>query len=173
MVGGSRALPYVAPGALEQFRDPGAGVVLGYRERRARTRDERLSYAAFEEVFRGPEERVRERQRIYVELLADHEPVLDAGCGAASSSTAAGARRREHGGRRGRGDGRALPRQGSRGRCSATANEYLERARSDGELGAVFSAQVVEHIPYGELARFLQARRTRGCAPAACSSPRP
>ena len=32
-------------------------------------------YAAFEDVFRGPEERVRELLEPYVELLRGHEPV--------------------------------------------------------------------------------------------------
>ena len=38
-------------------------------------------YAAFEDIFRGPEERVRELLEPYVELLRGHEPVLDLGCG--------------------------------------------------------------------------------------------
>jgi SAM-dependent methyltransferase len=149
----SRALPYTAPGALEQFRDPVAGVVLGYRGVTAPARD---AYREFEEVFRGPEERVRERQRVFVDLVRDHEPVLDAGCG--------------------RGEFLDLLREsgvsyvgvdsdeGMAERCRAkghdqvervTANEYLERL-PDGQLGAVFSAQVIEHMPYPDLARFLE-----------------
>ena len=38
-------------------------------------------YDAFEEMFRGSEERVRELLQPYVPLLHEHEPVLDVGCG--------------------------------------------------------------------------------------------
>ena len=38
-------------------------------------------YRSFEDVFRGPEERIRAVLEPYVELLRGHEPVLDAGCG--------------------------------------------------------------------------------------------
>src|SRR5207247_7404481 len=38
-------------------------------------------YLGFENVFRGSEELIRERQRAYVEILASHAPVLDIGCG--------------------------------------------------------------------------------------------
>ena len=38
-------------------------------------------YAAFEDIFRGPEERVRELVEPYVELLRGHGPLLDVGCG--------------------------------------------------------------------------------------------
>jgi hypothetical protein len=38
-------------------------------------------YRSFEDVFRGPEERIRELLVPYVGLLRGHEPVLDVGCG--------------------------------------------------------------------------------------------
>src|SRR5207247_5658539 len=44
-------------------------------------RGEGSAYASFEDVFRGPEERVRRLVEPYVGLLRGHEPVLDVGCG--------------------------------------------------------------------------------------------
>src|SRR3954451_20335495 len=38
-------------------------------------------YFAFESVMRGSVEEIRERQRVYVDDLRDHQPVLDVGCG--------------------------------------------------------------------------------------------
>jgi SAM-dependent methyltransferase len=157
VVAGSRALPYVAGGVLEQFRDPFAGLVLGYRD----ARNGGAGYRAFEDVFRGPEERVAERQRVYLDLVAESEPVLDAGCG--------------------RGEFLDLLREagvacfgvdideGMVDRCRqkgheaveiGTANEYLEQL-PDGALGAVFSAQVIEHLPYPDLVRFLSLARAK------------
>jgi len=153
VIAGSRAVPYAAGDVLERFRAPVGGVVLGYRQ--GGDLADR-AYLSFEEVFRGPEERVRERQRIYVELLAGAGPVLDAGCGRGEFLD-------------------LLTEQGvpCKGvdldagmveRCRAKGhdvehrdvNEYLG-ALADGSLGAIFSAQVVEHMPYDELMRFLTA----------------
>ena len=153
VIAGSRAVPYAAGEVLERFRAPVGGIVLGYRQG-AEVADR--AYLSFEEVFRGPEERVRERQRIYVELLAEAGPVLDAGCG--------------------RGEfldlltERGVPCKGvdlDAGmveRCRAKGhdverrdvNEYLEGLGEEA-LGAIFSAQVVEHMPYDQLMRFLAA----------------
>ena len=38
-------------------------------------------YASFEDVFRGPEQLIRDRLRPYLPVLADNGPVLDIGCG--------------------------------------------------------------------------------------------
>src|SRR5579862_3895281 len=112
-------------------------------------------YVAFEQLFRGPAERVVELQRPYLTLLADHEPVLDVGCGRgeflellASEGVAA------------RGvDSDA----GMVARCRALgldveqgdANEHLS-GLPDGSLGAIFSAQVIEHLPHEQLSRLLE-----------------
>jgi SAM-dependent methyltransferase len=157
-IAGARAIPYAAPGALGQFRDPDLGVVLGYRQDGHRSED---TYREFEEVFRGPEERVRQRQRRFLELLDGHEPVLDVGCGRGEFLDLL----REHGLRymgvdlddgmvdRCRAKGHTSVEQG-------TGNDYLARI-PDESLGAVFSAQVIEHIPYPELLRFLELSHAR------------
>ena len=112
-------------------------------------------YVAFEQLFRGPAERVAELQRPYLALVRDHEPVLDVGCGrgefltllASEGIAARGvdsdagmvARCRELGLDVERGD----------------ANEHLD-GLPDGSLGTVFSAQVIEHLPHAELHRLLE-----------------
>jgi SAM-dependent methyltransferase len=40
-----------------------------------------FDYFGFEERFRGSEEDIKERQKVYVEFFKDVEPVLDVGCG--------------------------------------------------------------------------------------------
>jgi SAM-dependent methyltransferase len=153
----SRAVPYSAPGALEQFQQPSAGVVLGYRDGGV---ESQAKYLDFEQVFRGPEERVRERQQVYLDLVEPHQPVLDAGCGRgefldlmrergisylgvdADEAMAERCRAKGH-------DGVQV----------ADVNEYLEH--SGEELGAVFSAQLVEHLGHQELLRFLRLSHAR------------
>jgi SAM-dependent methyltransferase len=153
VVAGSRVVPYTSGGVLERFRTPHAGVVLGFRAGAPPAGE--AAYREFEEVFRGPEDRVAERQRGYVALLADHGPVLDVGCG--------------------RGELLDLLRQaGTEARGVDADPGMVERCREkglevqlgdagehlaelpDGSLGGVASAQLVEHIPYPELQRFLE-----------------
>ena len=116
------------------------------------------AYASFEDVFRGPEERVHELLEPYVERLRGHATVLDVGCG--------------------RGELLALLREAgveARGidsdlgmveRALARGLEveqgdgiaYLER-QPESSLGAVTAIHVVEHLPYEALERFFAAAR--------------
>ena len=117
-------------------------------------------YREFEAVFRGSEERVAASQRPYLALLEGHAPVLDAGCG--------------------RGEMLDLLRDrgiaaegvdadpGMVERCREKRHdvilgdvvEVLE-GRDDASLGAIFSAQLIEHLPRRELECFfpLSARK--------------
>ena len=112
-------------------------------------------YFAFESRMRGSVDLIRDRQRLYVDVLRDAAPVLDAGCGRgellgllreagveargidADSDMVAYAR----------GDGLDVE--------QADLVEYLERA-ADGSLGAIFMGQVVEHLPAPTLVRTFQ-----------------
>jgi SAM-dependent methyltransferase len=103
-------------------------------------------YFAFESRMRGSVDSIRDRQRVYVDVLRDAAPVLDAGCGRgellgllreagveargidADSDMVAYAR----------GDGLDVE--------QADLVDYLQRA-DDGSLGAIFMGQVVEHLP--------------------------
>jgi SAM-dependent methyltransferase len=102
-------------------------------------------YLGFEDIFRGSEDFVRERQRYYVSLMQGREPVLDVGC--------------EHG-VKARGID-VLPemvehaRQKGHAVARASANQYLMK-QPDESLGAVFSAQVIEHMSYDDLLAFLK-----------------
>lgn len=112
-------------------------------------------YFAFESRMRGSVESIRDRQRLYVDVLREAAPVLDAGCGRgellgllreagveargidADSDMVAYAR----------GDGLDVE--------QADLVEYLQRA-TDGSLGAIFMGQVVEHLPAPTLAQTFQ-----------------
>ncbi|MGZ8707741.1 MAG: class I SAM-dependent methyltransferase [Gaiellaceae bacterium] len=112
-------------------------------------------YFAFESRMRGSVDSIRDRQRLYVDVLRDAAPVLDAGCGRgellgllrdagieargidADSDMVAYAR----------GDGLDVE--------QADLVEYLQRA-DDGSLGAIFMGQVVEHLPAPTLVRTFQ-----------------
>jgi 2-polyprenyl-3-methyl-5-hydroxy-6-metoxy-1,4-benzoquinol methylase len=117
-------------------------------------------YFAFELRMRGLSESVQARQSRYVAALQAYVPVLDVGCG--------------------RGELLALLREAgveARGvdahadMVSRAVAEGLEVEQADavehldcleaGSLGAIFSAQLVEHLPAPMLVRFLDlARRT-------------
>jgi 2-polyprenyl-3-methyl-5-hydroxy-6-metoxy-1,4-benzoquinol methylase len=146
------ALPYMADSPFQCLPSP-VGEVLGYRSSTPmRTGDS--DYVDFEELFRGSTERVANSQRPYVALVRDHAPVLDVGCGrgeflgllAGEGISAYGV------------DSDA----GMVSRCRALgleasladANEHLASLQ-DGDLGTVFSAQLIEHLPHAELRRML------------------
>jgi SAM-dependent methyltransferase len=117
-------------------------------------------YFAFESRMRGSVDSIRDRQRLYVDVLRDAAPVLDAGCGRgellgllreagveargidADSDMVAYAR----------GDGLDVE--------QADLVEYLERA-DDGSLGAIFMGQVVEHLPAPTLVQTFQLAATK------------
>jgi O-antigen chain-terminating methyltransferase len=112
-------------------------------------------YFAFESRMRGSVDSIRDRQRLYVDVLRDAAPVLDAGCGRgellgllreagveargidADSDMVAYAR----------GDGLDVE--------QADLVEYLQAA-ADASLGAIFMGQVVEHLPAPTLVQTFQ-----------------
>jgi SAM-dependent methyltransferase len=150
-VGELNALPYIEDSPFASLQTP-VGEALGFDSRRLAGDDS--EYVAFEDLFRGSGERVRRSQRPYLALLHDHSPVLDIGCG--------------------RGEMLALLEEagipatgvdsddGMVARCRAAgldvafgdAAEHLRGLR-DGSLGAVFSAQVIEHLPFQTLRELL------------------
>jgi glycosyltransferase involved in cell wall biosynthesis/SAM-dependent methyltransferase len=153
LVAETRALPYVAGSPFEIFEEPVAGRVQGYGSRNGDV-EHRGTYDAFEDIFRGPEQFIRDRQRRYLHLLGDREPVLDIGCGRGEFLDLLRERGLEYAG--------IDPDPDMVGRCRAKghervevadANSYLEKCADD-SLGVIFCAQVVEHMPYEELLRF-------------------
>jgi SAM-dependent methyltransferase len=112
-------------------------------------------YFAFESRMRGSVESIRERQRRYLDDLRHQGPVLDVGCG---RGELVGLLREAGIDARGidadadmvafaRGEGLDVE--------QADAVAYLE-GLANGSLGAVFMAQVVEHLPPGTLVRVLE-----------------
>ena len=74
------AIPYMSDPSILETRDDAGRPAIGYR-RQAVEQGPAHSYAGFEDVFRGSENFIRERQRVYLPYLVDHDPVVDVGCG--------------------------------------------------------------------------------------------
>ncbi|HXN62191.1 MAG TPA: methyltransferase domain-containing protein [Acidimicrobiales bacterium] len=147
-----RAIPYMSdPSVLETLDDAGRPAI-GFRHEFGR-HGPAHSYAGFEDVFRGPEDFIRERQRIYLPYLVDHDPVIDVGCGrgemldllAATGVKSFGVDM----------DQSMVDRGSARGLDIVLADgvSYLHE-QQEGSIGAVFSAQVIEHLEYEQLVRF-------------------
>lgn len=153
-----RALPYMADSPFETVSTP-VGQALGFDASPSRSPGS-SDYVAFEDLFRGPSARVSESQRPYLELVREHQPVLDLGCGRGEFLSLLA------------GEGIAAmgvdSDPGMIERCrqlglQATlgeANEHLE-GLADGTLGTIFSAQVIEHLPHWELRRLLELARRK------------
>jgi glycosyltransferase involved in cell wall biosynthesis/SAM-dependent methyltransferase len=125
------------------------------------------AYASFEDVFRGSEELVRERQRGYLELFEGVDWVLDLGCGrgefldllSEKGIRAIGVDSDDAMVRRSRDKGHEVE--------PADALEYL-RDQENGSLPGLFAAQFVEHLPADPLFDFLRlaAAKLRPAGPA-------
>jgi SAM-dependent methyltransferase len=102
-------------------------------------------YVAFENRFRGSQEEIRERLADYVALFRDQAPVLDLGCGRGELLDLL-----REAGIAGRGvDANAS----AIGDCRSRGLDVVEgdllaflRAQKSGTAGAVFAAQVAEHL---------------------------
>lgn len=116
------------------------------------------AYTAFEDVFRGPEERVRDLLEPYVELLRGHAPVLDVGCGRGELLQLLG-----EAGIEARGidiDSGMVERARAKGLQveEADAVSCLD-GLPGGALGAVVAVQVIEHLSYEYLGRLFELSR--------------
>jgi SAM-dependent methyltransferase len=128
--------------------------------RRISTPDD-FDYVGFEDVFRGPEEFIRERLQRYVPLVKEHAPIVEIGAGRGEFMEVM----REHGIAASGVDLNA----GAVERCRqkgldnvalGDANAYLA-SLEEHSAGAVFSAQFAEHVSFEYLLRFLELARTR------------
>jgi O-antigen chain-terminating methyltransferase len=146
------AQPYVSDQSLLRTTDSKGREAIGFSvgERSALAED---VYRGFEDIFRGSEEFIRRRQRFYVDVIAERQPVLDVGCGRGEFLDLL-----KEAGIEARG---VDIDQGMVEHCRekghnvelADANDHLER-QADDSLGAIFAAQVIEHLPYEALVRF-------------------
>jgi SAM-dependent methyltransferase len=140
--------------------DASAGRVFGFDS--PLSADDEDAYREFEELFRGTEAFIAERQRRYVDVIGDCAPALDVGCGrgefldvlAEAGIEATGVDS----------DAGMVARCRDKGHDVALGDAvgHLE-SLDDASLGLVFSAQVVEHLPPDVLTRFLElaARKLR------------
>ncbi len=145
-----RTVPFMSDPNLLMTTDASGRPAIGYRRG---TRLDR-GYVGFEGIFRGPENMIRERFGVYLSTLAEHAPVLDVGCGrgelldvlAGNDVSAIGVDSDPSMVERCRAKGHTVVQQ--------DALEYLA-GQPDGSLGAVFSAQVIEHLAPEQLTRLL------------------
>lgn len=156
LVDGSRAVPFTQGEPFRVFEHPVAGRVHGYRAGAAAAIiAEEESYRSFEDVFRGDLDRVRGLAEPYVELLREHGPVVDVGCGRGELLDllrGAGVEARGVDLDAGMAE---VARERGLDVSVEDALTYLER-EADGSLGAIVSMQVIEHLP-GEALRRLFA----------------
>ncbi|HYZ05957.1 MAG TPA: methyltransferase domain-containing protein, partial [Rubrobacter sp.] len=153
LVAETRSLPYVSGSPFEIFEEPVAGRVQGYGRRNGDP-ERTGTYDAFEDIFRGPEHFIRDRQRRYLDLLGNREPVLDIGCGRGEFLDLLRERGLKYAG--------IDPDPDMVRRCRAKGHEHVEVAdansyltkHADDSIGAIFCAQVIEHMPYEQLLRF-------------------
>jgi 2-polyprenyl-3-methyl-5-hydroxy-6-metoxy-1,4-benzoquinol methylase len=146
------AEPYLADSPFVQF-DSSMGKVTGYRT--AKSVIAESAYTAFEDLFRGPAERVTELQRAYLTLVREHQPVLDVGCGRGEFLALLRSEEIEAHGIDS--DPGMVQRSTARGLSAELADvgEYLD-GLADASLGTIFSAQVIEHLPAATLGRFVE-----------------
>ena len=151
------ARPYMADAARYVDRDPEGRERLGYHHPAEAGRG---VYVGFEDVFRGPETLVRARQQPYVPLLKDRTHVVDLGCGrgemldllrdAGVPSTGVDPDP----------DMIALCRARSHSVVQQDALTFM-RAQAPRSLPAVFSAQMIEHLPFAALKELLELTHGR------------
>jgi SAM-dependent methyltransferase len=112
-------------------------------------------YFAYESRMRGPTDRIRGRQRDYVDDFREAAPVLDIGCGRGEFLGLLREAGVEAHGVDLDADMVAYCRGEGLDVEQAGAIEHLE-GLDDGTLGGIFAAQVVEHLPAPELVRVLE-----------------
>ena len=147
-----RAIPYMSDPSVLETQDDAGRPAIGYRHE-AGEQGPSHSYAGFEDVFRGTEDFIRERQRVYLPYLVDHDPVIDVGCGRGEMLDLLA-----EVGVKSLGvdlDQSMVERGQARGLQTLLADgiSYLHE-QEEGSIGAVFSAQVIEHLEYEQLVRF-------------------
>ncbi|HEY7500982.1 MAG TPA: methyltransferase domain-containing protein [Vicinamibacterales bacterium] len=117
-------------------------------------------YHAFEDVFRGSEALIRDRQAAYVPLLRSRASVVDVGCGRGemldllkdAGVSASGVDTDADMVRHCRDKGHRVEQK--------DALQFL-REQPESSIAAIFTAQVIEHFTFNELRDFLELCRTR------------
>jgi glycosyltransferase involved in cell wall biosynthesis/SAM-dependent methyltransferase len=156
-----RAIPYMEGSPFGEIEHAQVGLVEGYRANGDTGGEE--TYRSFEDTFRGSEEFIRERQRVFLGIVQGRGTVLDFGCGRGEFldllaaleiprlgvDSDAGMVRRCH----------------QKGHAEVVQDDGLDYLASleDGSLGAIFAAQVIEHLPYDALLRMFALAQRKLC----------
>lgn len=154
VVSAARLRPSMWGLALRPFRDDVAGHVYGFWGA-AESSPRGELYRRLLDVFGGAPAVVQERRRPYLDLIDEHSPVVDIGCGRGDFLDLLQERGTSYLGVEP--DGGMLAAAGARGHSELVeddANSYLEGVPDD-SLGTVFCAQVIEHMPPDYLLRFI------------------
>jgi len=112
-------------------------------------------YVGFEDQFRGSQEQIRERLESYLPYFEGTSDVLDVGCGRGEFLDLLGMRGISARGLDLNHEMTEVCRARGLDVIEADAVSYLDRL-SDGSLGGLFAAQVVEHLQPAYLLRFLE-----------------
>ena len=132
------------------------------------------AYVQFEDRHRGTTEEIQDRQRAYLDLFAKAGPVLDVGCGRGEFLELCREARIEA---RGIDLDAAMVARCREAGLAAEQGDALAHlaAQSDGALGGIFSAQVIEHIPPEALVALVQLayRKLRPGGVLLCETPNP
>ncbi len=154
LVAAAAAKPYMDDDRLGRRQHPVLGRTIGFRS--APGEIDEGGYRGFEDLFRGSEQMIRDRQRVYLDLVAGRGPVLDVGCGRGEFLDLLVERGIEC-----RGvdlDSDMVERCREKGHANVEQGDLLEvlERTPPGSLGAIFSAQVIEHLGPEQLRRFLE-----------------
>jgi 2-polyprenyl-3-methyl-5-hydroxy-6-metoxy-1,4-benzoquinol methylase/glycosyltransferase involved in cell wall biosynthesis len=152
------AVPYMADPDHFRERDEQGLERLGYGSTNGATG--RPFYVGFEDLFRGPQTLIRDRQSVYLPLLRHASQVVDIGCGRGEMLDLL-----ETAGTPATGvdidpDMVAICRAKGHRVEQIDAVQFL-RDRGERSLDGIFSAQVIEHLTFDQLKAFLTLCRSR------------
>lgn len=145
-----QSIPYMADPETFIREVEGNKEALGYEE----AGGDASGYARFEDLFRGPEDFIRERQFIYLEHINPSKQVIDIGCGRGEFLDVL-----KHANMSGVGvdlDESMVRRASERGHTiiKQDAIDFLKDQKSQ-SISTIFSAQFVEHLDFQQLCLFI------------------